>query len=169
MNVEQLFRAHHDDLFRYLARYSGDPELAMDAVQETFMRFHRRPPRHTANVRAWLFRVGTNVVRDTEKLSSLRRRRLAERPSAVPGPQSPTSPMEAAELAEERALLSQALHGLRPREREAVLMRAQGFTHREIAQALGTTTGTVGTLLVRALGKLAARLEATPLEASAHG
>lgn len=37
-------------------------------------------------------------------------------------------------------------------------MREEGFKHREIAEALGTTTATVGTLIARSLEKLAALL-----------
>jgi DNA-directed RNA polymerase specialized sigma24 family protein len=47
-----------------------------------------------------------------------------------------------------------ALSALSPKERSAVLMREEGFAHREIAEALGTTTGSVGTLLARALDRL---------------
>jgi DNA-directed RNA polymerase specialized sigma24 family protein len=39
-----------------------------------------------------------------------------------------------------------------------LLMREEGFSHREIADAVGTTTGSVGTMLVRALDRLAALL-----------
>jgi DNA-directed RNA polymerase specialized sigma24 family protein len=42
-------------------------------------------------------------------------------------------------------------------------MREEGFAHREIAEALETTTGSVGTLLARALDRLASRL---PLDSS---
>ena len=37
-------------------------------------------------------------------------------------------------------------------------MREEGFAHREIADAIGTTTGSVGTMIARALDKLAERL-----------
>jgi DNA-directed RNA polymerase specialized sigma24 family protein len=41
-------------------------------------------------------------------------------------------------------------------------MREEGFAHREIAEAVGTTTGSVGTLIARALDRLAQQL---PLDA----
>ena len=34
-------------------------------------------------------------------------------------------------------------------------MRAEGFSHQEIASAVGTTTKSVGTLIARSLDKLA--------------
>jgi DNA-directed RNA polymerase specialized sigma24 family protein len=48
------------------------------------------------------------------------------------------------------------------KERTVLLMREEGFSHREIADAVGTTTGSVGTMIARALDKLAAEL---PLDA----
>ena len=48
-----------------------------------------------------------------------------------------------------------ALARLKDKERIAVLMREEGFSHREIADAVGTTTGSVGTLLARTLERLA--------------
>ena len=41
-----------------------------------------------------------------------------------------------------------------------IVLREAGFAHREIALALGTTTGSVGTVLARALPRLAAALRA---------
>jgi DNA-directed RNA polymerase specialized sigma24 family protein len=51
-----------------------------------------------------------------------------------------------------------ALAALSAKERTVLLMREEGFAHREIAQAVGTTTGSVGTMIARALDKLAERL-----------
>jgi len=45
-----------------------------------------------------------------------------------------------------------------------LLMREEGFAHREIAEAVGTTTASVGTMIARALDKLARLL---PLDADA--
>jgi DNA-directed RNA polymerase specialized sigma24 family protein len=45
-------------------------------------------------------------------------------------------------------------------------MREEGFTHREIADAVGTTTGSVGTMFARALAKLEDGLDDAWLEGS---
>jgi RNA polymerase sigma factor (sigma-70 family) len=57
-----------------------------------------------------------------------------------------------------RRAVSEAFAALSEKERTALLMREEGYAHREIAEALGTTTGTIGTLMARALRKAAARL-----------
>jgi RNA polymerase sigma-70 factor (ECF subfamily) len=51
-----------------------------------------------------------------------------------------------------------ALQQLPERDRTILLMREEGFTHKEIAEAVGTTTGSVGTLIARALNRLAREL-----------
>ena len=162
MDVALLFRAHQDALFRYLARFSGDAEIAQDAVQETFLRIQERPPGHDSNVRAWLFAVATNVVRDTARRRARRQALLEERPGHVPLADAPADPASAVELEQRRSLVRQALAQLSERERTTLLMREEGFTHREIAEAVGTTTKSVGSLIARSLEKLAARL---PLDA----
>jgi len=61
----------------------------------------------------------------------------------------------------ERAVRA-ALDALTEKERTVLLMREEGFAHREIAEAVGTTTGSVGTMIARALDKLAERLPLDP-------
>ena len=43
-NAARLFTQHHDALFRYLMRLTGDGDLAHDAIQETFTRLISSPP-----------------------------------------------------------------------------------------------------------------------------
>jgi DNA-directed RNA polymerase specialized sigma24 family protein len=54
-----------------------------------------------------------------------------------------------------------ALDRLSWKERTVLLMREEGFAHHEIAGAVGTTTGSVGTMLARALKKLSVELSPT--------
>lgn len=159
MDVEEIFRSHADALFRYLARYCGDPHLAQDAVQETFVRLQETPPAHAGAVRSWLFRTGTNVVRDRLRVESNRRRLLESEAHRVPRPTGPLDPKRSVERDEDLLRLRRAMSELREKERRALLMREEGFKHREIAEALETTTGSVGTLIARSLAKLAAAME----------
>lgn len=154
-DAEQLFADHSAALYRYLVRLTGDPDLASDGVQETFATLLDRPPRSRVE-RAWLFTVATNsVLGDLRKVR--RRARLLEgMASRVPAADVSPSPLEHVEALERHELAQRALLALSEKERSAVLMREEGFSHREIAEALGTTTGSVGTLIARALLKFAA-------------
>jgi RNA polymerase sigma factor (sigma-70 family) len=160
-DAEALFDAHHQALYRYLVRFCGDADLAADAAQEAFARLVERPPRD-GNVRAWLWRVGTNAAMEQTRTGARRRRLLAHAPMLQPIGDPPRDAHELAEGADARARVAAALAALAPKERTAVLMREEGFSHREIASAVGTTTGSVGTLLARALERLALLL---PLDA----
>lgn len=154
-DVEASFDADHQALYRYLVRFCGDSDLAADAAQEAFVRLIERPPAHGAS-RAWLFRVATNVVIEQSRTRARRARLLP--PALQPLADPPRDPLANAEATDLRAILAAALATLSEKERTAILMREEGFTHREIADAVDTTTGSVGTLLARALEKLAERL-----------
>jgi RNA polymerase sigma-70 factor (ECF subfamily) len=60
-------------LYRYLSRYLGDPALAEDVLQDTFLRVHAKCHlfRDGWHARAWLYSVATRRAIDT--LRALRR------------------------------------------------------------------------------------------------
>jgi RNA polymerase sigma-70 factor, ECF subfamily len=152
-----LFARHHEQLHRYLARLTGDPDVAADIAQETFVRFLEHVP-DEATAAPWLFRVATNLARDTAR-TQRRRRELAMRGRAMLAhADPPPAPDRRVERARARRAVLDAFEALTEKERVALLMREEGYAHREIAEVLGTTTGTIGTLMARALRKAAARL-----------
>lgn len=157
MDIARLYGEHHAALFRYLFRLTGDADIAADVVQDTFARMLERPPRDH-NPKAWLFTVATNSVRKWAGRSKRRRVLLsvhrAERQVGDPT----QAPDAAAHASEVRATVRQALDALPERDRTVLLMREEGFSHREIAEAVGTTTGSVGTMIARALDRLAEHL-----------
>ena len=158
MDAERLFEEHHGELYRYLHRLTGDADVAADAAQEAFVRLVENPPRHGMNPRAWLFTVATNVVRDGARTRSRRRELLVGAPDRAPRPDAPADPETALIRRERREAVRRALGALGEKERTILLMREEGFKHREIAEAVGTTTGSVGTMSARALDKLEAHL-----------
>jgi RNA polymerase sigma factor (sigma-70 family) len=161
---DEAFARHHPPLCRYLTRLTGDPDLAADLAQEAFVRLLEQDPPPAA-VRPWLFRVATNLVRDTARRT--RRRQVLVLDGRAPSAHGDPAPPPDRGIDQERArrLVRHALDELSSKEREALLMREEGFRHREIAEALGTTTGSVGTLLSRAIRKAAHHL-GDPREAS---
>jgi RNA polymerase sigma-70 factor (ECF subfamily) len=157
MDPEAVFAQHHPALHRYLARLTGDPELADDAAQEAFVRLlERQPP--PDEPRPWLFRVATNLVRDSARTA--RRRQILDYDGRARGAHGdpPRSPEAVVDRDTARRRVRIALDALTEKEQQALLMREEGFKHREIADALGTTTGSIGTLLRRAIGKAAEHL-----------
>ena len=158
MRLEEVFARHHEELYRYAARYTGDADLAEDVVQDAFVRLAEKPPRDTGQLRAWLFRVTTTIAIDAMRTTRRRLSLVEAKTDRVPVPQSPGDAAEEVEREELRLSVRAALATLNEKERAVLLMREAGFAHREIAVAVGTTTGSVGTMYARALEKLAQRL-----------
>ena len=157
MELEALFAEHRDAVFRYLARYTGDADVAEDLVQETFLKLARRPFGTPHHVKGWLFAVATNLAKDAHK-ASRRQGELARLAGEESSTRAPGDPAALLERAEVRRQVRGALEALSHKERTALLLREEGFAHREIAAVLGTTTGSVGTLVARGLAKLARML-----------
>jgi RNA polymerase sigma factor (sigma-70 family) len=161
MDATRLFEEHHHALCRYLLRFTGDADLAADAAQEAFVRLLEKPPQ-AGSERAWLFRVATNVARESRRTQSRRWLLLLGASDRAPHADPPLGPDVVLESGERRERVQQALLELSGKERMALLMREEGFSQREIAEAVGTTTKSVGTLIARALDKLAPRLGLDP-------
>jgi RNA polymerase sigma factor (sigma-70 family) len=157
VDVEKIFDAHYDVLLRYLVRLTGDPDLAADVAQETFIRLVERRP-DERQLRGWLFRVATNLVRDTSRVQRRRLELLQQSGELLGVGASTPDPERTLELKERRQVVRTALDALSLRDRTLLLMREEGFTHREMAEAVGTTTKSVGSMIARALNKLALEL-----------
>ena len=141
-----LFRAQFPRLFRYLDRLSGDPDMARDLAQDTFIRLLRRgaPPDHPE---AWLITVATNLWRNARATNHRRQRLLG--PSQVDAASAAVPPLRP-EAAEERARVERTLKQLPERDQQMLLLMAEGYRYHEIAEAIEVSPASVGTLLARA-------------------
>jgi RNA polymerase sigma-70 factor (ECF subfamily) len=148
-DVGQLFEQYHESLVRMLYRRTGDHDRAEDLAQETFARAVAAPPR---NPRPWLFAVALNLVREDGRRAVRQGRRLQLFRSEldVPAP----LPDEELERRERTARVRAALDQISERDREALLLKAEGFNYDEIAETLGLAKGAVGTTLARARRRL---------------
>jgi RNA polymerase sigma factor (sigma-70 family) len=159
VDVEAIFDEHYEVLYRYLVRLTGDADLASDVAQECFIRLIERRP-EDRQLRGWLFRVATNLVRDESRVRRRRIELLQETSDLVGAGMgiSPIDPERSLELEERGRTVRLALAALSLRDRTLLLMREEGFSHKEMAVAVGTTTKSVGSMIARALNKLASEL-----------
>jgi RNA polymerase sigma-70 factor (ECF subfamily) len=148
-DLGQLFNQYYASLVRMLYRRTGDRDRAEDLAQETFARAVSAPP---DNPRPWLFAVALNLVREDGRRASTRSRRL-ELLKSEDGPRTPP-PDAVFERNEETERVRAALAELKERDREALLLKAEGFNYDEIAESLGLARGAVGTTLARARRRL---------------
>ena len=148
-DLAQLFEQYYASLVRMLYRRVGDRDRAEDLAQETFARAVAAPPN---NPRPWLFAVALNLVREDGRRAVTRGRRL----ELLKGEQDvpANSPDVDLERREETARVRAALSTLNERDREALLLRAEGFDYEEIAATLGLAKGAIGTTLARARRRL---------------
>lgn len=147
--VAALFETHFQRLYRVMHRLSGEPDLASDLVQESFVKLYQRGslPDEPG---AWLISVAMNLFRN-EKGKHRRRLRLltVERGERSLG-DAPPSPEEAAMSGDSRRDVRAALGVLAERDQRILLLHAEGYRYREIAVALRLNQASVGTLLARA-------------------
>lgn len=157
MSVEQLFAQIYPGLLRYCVRMAGDPDMGEDLAQEAFVRLlDRRVEGRLPQLRAWLYKVATHLMRERARVGANRRRLLEENP-VLPGGE-PT-PDEELHRLERIRRVRRALDELGERDRTLLLLREEGFSYEELAGVLEVKPASVGTLLARARRRLAAALE----------
>jgi len=149
--VGAAWAALNGELFGFLVRSTRDAGAAEDLLQETFLRFTTevRRGRVPDNVRAWLFRVASNLaISRGRRLSTavrwLTRYGVAEATSTAASP-------EAGVLDRERnGAMERALGRLPIDARLALVMSGAGFSGRAIAEAIGRSDVATRTLMSRA-------------------
>jgi RNA polymerase sigma-70 factor (ECF subfamily) len=166
---EDAFRLFYDRTARpvwaYLARITGDRQLADDLLQESYFRFLRSRAvlEDDAHRRNYLFRIATNLAHDARRRAPLETTHasLDDGSGGIAHDHAdPRTEGDATGRAVQRLDLSRAMRQLKPRERSLLwLAYAQGSSHVEIAQTLGLKTGSIKPLLFRARRRLSALLQ----------
>lgn len=151
-----LYDAHVDRVFRLAYRMTGDETLARDLTQDAFVRAFDRIGgfREDASLSTWLHSVTTSVV-----LNGLRKvRRIRERETELDDARGAES-MEHRSEPDLRDRLQTAISELPDGYRKVFVMHdVEGYTHQEIARALGVAEGTSKAQLSRARAKLRVEL-----------
>ena len=153
--VGELFDEHAGGLYRLARAMLHEPDAAQDVVQDTFVKLiaHLDGGGALPNARGWLYTVAAHACRDRQRGRSRWLPWIAER-DVRPANDGPDR-RDGAD-----AVLA-AIRGLAARDRLLVLLRAQGLSYREIADAARIRDTSVGQLLVRALKRLEVRLSAS--------
>ena len=134
----QTYREHGDRLWRSVLLFTCDAEVASDAVAEAFAQAIRRGD-EIENPIAWVTRAAFRIAAGE----------LKERHGTN------TLPDAGYEMPEPALELTQALSQLSPKQRAAAVLHFRdGYTAREIADMIGSTTSAVGVHLHRARKRL---------------
>lgn len=143
----QIYEDLGERVFRFIFRMTRSPELAEDLTHDTFVRVHERRSQYrgAGSVKAWVFQVAANQVRD-----HMRRRRLRLVHDSTSDLQRERRSDQAARLA-----IEQALENLSEAQRLVVMLHdVDGFKHHEIAEMLEIAEGTSKARLSRARAAL---------------
>ncbi|MBI3876782.1 MAG: RNA polymerase sigma factor [Verrucomicrobia bacterium] len=147
---DALYLRHRDWVVSLAFRFTGDRDLALDVLQETFLYVLKKFPgfRLTAQFTTFLYPAVKNLSlaarRKAERLQSSEAEQGAMETVLVTGP-----------VSHEGEALAAALAGLSEEHREVLLLRfVDGLSLAEIAGALDVPLGTVKSRLHNALGTL---------------
>ena len=134
---ERLYRTHVDRVYAICTRMLADRVLAEEVTQDVFVRVWQKLPgfRGESAFNTWLHRVAVNVVLSRRKRASIHGARIADDDALD------DSPTRAVSVGE-RIDLDAAIAGLPAGARRVfVLHDVEGFTHEEIGEQLGITSG----------------------------
>lgn len=142
--LEVLFQEEAPRLWRSLLLSTQDPEVASDAVAEAFAQALRRGA-ELRDPLAWVWRVAFRVA-----AGEMQGRRAVGELGADPGYEVPEPLFD----------LIRALGTLSAHQRTAIVLADYaGYSHRQIATVLGSTTAAVGVHVHRARKRLREMLE----------
>jgi RNA polymerase sigma factor (sigma-70 family) len=137
--VERTYRAQAERLWRALVLFCGDREIASDAVSEAFAQVIARGSA-IDDVNRWVWRAAFNIAR-----GDLKRR----------GRQTSGVPDLPAEVSTETVDLVRALAKLSPKQRASIVLHHYaGYSTKETAEIIGSTSGAVGMHLDRGRKRL---------------
>ena len=145
---QELFARHRDPIWSYLLRRTGDSEGSSELFQDVFMRVWRSAHTYQSNqpFRPWLYRVASNVARDTYRHQS---RQVDTTSEEFEFPDNRINdPLSTRDL-------ESAIQALPDTLRSAFILGAvHGMDHREVASALGISAENARARISRARVRL---------------
>jgi RNA polymerase sigma-70 factor (ECF subfamily) len=171
----RLFRSLAPRVHGFFLRRFGDPAVADDLLQMTFMKIHRarHDYRRDSPLRPWVFTIAARVGLDEHRRRGRRPEaaddeRLKQLPQDAAAGQAPLDGQQLVERAQLAAEVRAALQRLPESQRVVIhLHRYEGLTFDQIGQVLGTTEGAVKLRAFRAYEQL--RKDLAPLLAAEDG
>lgn len=165
---ETLVHRYERDLYSYLSRYIGNPTLAEDAFQATFLQVHLKCRNFDTErkFRAWLYTIATNQAIDIQRRNKRHKIvSLDHRPATGDGQDmgalmdlvasDEAGPAEEMDAAERRSWIRGAVAALPDQLKSTVnLVYYEGLKYREAAEVLSVPVGTVKSRLNAALFRL---------------
>lgn len=163
--IRTLYDRYAPRVYAVVRRIAGDDDLAQDYAQEAWIRAIRALPsfRGDARFSTWLHRIAVNAALQALRKAETRRKHEGPAPEIVP-----VAPAHGDSLL--RMRLERALDGLPEGMRRVLILHdVEGYTHEEIGDVLGVTSGTSKSQLFKARAKMRAMLAKLGGAAQDHG
>ena len=155
--LEAVYLAHRESVFRYLRAMTGDEDAAIDLTAVTFERAFAELRRGHSVGLGWLLRTARNAAIDADRrarTAALFRLRSRQAPAPV------VSAEDAAIGAELAHRLRAAMLELPAPQRDAIALRySSDLSVREIAELVGKSQAATQKLIERGLARLKENLD----------
>ncbi len=149
-----IVERHRRPVYQLCYRFVGNHEDASDLSQDVFLRAYRGLGsfRGKSSLATWLYRIGVNVCLNRVSVKTVPTEAIDEAQYADTRSESAPDRM----LKRERAVRVRAAIARLPRTQRAtlILRMYHEMSHREIADVLGSSVGTVKANFFHALGNL---------------
>ena len=146
-DLDDLFRAHYGRITKLAARITRDPGRAEELAVEVFLRWAASRNKNAEAAVGWLCRTAIHLALDECRRRSRRERLRRFVPSFLAATPNPEQILDSADRCR---MVVAVLERLAPRDAELLLLRADGMSYQELANALSLHTASVGKLLSRA-------------------
>jgi RNA polymerase sigma-70 factor (ECF subfamily) len=163
--IRTLYDRYAPRVYAVVRRIAADDDLAQDYAQEAWIRAIRALPtfRGDARFSTWLHRIAVNAALQALRKSETRTRREGPLPNVVP-----VAPAHNDSLLRRR--LEGALDKLPEGMRQVLILHdVEGYTHEEIGDVLGVTSGTSKSQLFKARAKMREMLASLSGSVKEHG
>jgi RNA polymerase sigma-70 factor, ECF subfamily len=144
--LEAVFRLHYSRITKLIARITKDPGRAEELAVDVFLRLRSSRIEDDHSASGWLSRTAVRLALD-ELRQQERRGRLSR---FIASFRSQPNPEEILYSKDQRDSVMGILLGLKRRDAELLMLRAEGLSYEELAQVLTINLASVGKLLSRA-------------------
>lgn len=167
LTFTEIVTLHQETVYRYLLRFTRNPQDAQDLFQDTFLRAHRAYAAlpAAANIRAWLMRIAINLTKNYVRDRQRHRRVIvaSDRTESLHGQSESETRLdtEGVMISRETAhTLLTTIDALPFHQRAALVQRQfEGLDYPTIASNLGCSQDSARAHVYQALRKLRLALE----------